>query len=77
MRKPACPLHTVTVAFNYPDYHALGDKWQKIDYENMAKVDRAVALTLYMLADSEQAPHWNESDPKTAAFFRAWKQRHP
>ncbi len=71
------PAHTVTVAFNYPDYHALGDKWQKIDYENMAKVDRAVALTLYMLADSEQAPHWNESDPKAAPFFRAWRQRHP
>lgn len=70
------PAHTLTVAFNYPDYHALGDDWQKINYDNMAKVDRAVALTVYLLADSEQPPHWNESDPKAAAFVKAWKQRH-
>ena len=43
----------------------------------MAKVDRAVALTVYLLASSEQPPHWNESDPKAAAYFKAWKQRHP
>ena len=24
--------HTVVVAFDYPDYHGLGDEWQKIDY---------------------------------------------
>jgi hypothetical protein len=39
-------------------------------------VDRAVALTMVLLADSEQAPHWNESDPKTAPYVKAWKQRH-
>jgi len=69
------PAHTLTVAFNYPDYHALGDDWQKINYDNMAKVDRAVALTVYLLADGKEPPHWNESDPKTAAFVKAWKAR--
>ena len=70
------PAHTVTVAFNYPDYHAVGDEWQKIDYDNMAKVDRAVALTVILLADGEQPPHWNESDPKAAPYLKAWKQHH-
>jgi Zn-dependent M28 family amino/carboxypeptidase len=70
------PAHTVTVAFNYPDYHAVGDEWQKIDYDNMAKVDRAVALTAILLADGEQPPHWNESDRKAAPYLKAWKQHH-
>jgi hypothetical protein len=70
------PAHTLTVAFNYPDYHAVGDEWQKIDYDNMAKVDRAVALTVILLADGQQPPHWNESDPKAAPYLKAWKQRH-
>ncbi len=71
------PAHTITVAFNYPDYHGLGDTWQKINYDNMAKVDRAVALTAYLLASSEEPPHWNENDPKTAPFLRVWRLRHP
>jgi Zn-dependent M28 family amino/carboxypeptidase len=62
------PAHTLCVAFEYPDYHAVGDEWQKIDYANMAKVDRAVALALVMLAESAQAPRWNGSDPATAPY---------
>lgn len=62
------PAHTLCVAYEYPDYHAVGDEWQKIDYQNMAKVDRAVALAIVMLADTDQAPRWNASDPATAAF---------
>ena len=37
------PAHTISVAFMFPDYHGLTDHWQKIDYTNMAKVDRMVA----------------------------------
>ena len=62
------PAHTLCVAYEYPDYHAVGDEWQKIDYSNMAKVDRAVALGVLMLAASDQAPSWNTSDPATAAY---------
>ena len=62
------PAHTLCVAYEYPDYHAVGDEWQKIDYANMAKVDRAVALGVLMLAASDQAPRWNTSDPATAAY---------
>jgi hypothetical protein len=69
------PAETLTVAFNFPDYHAVGDEWQKIDYDNMAKVDRAIALAMFLMADSEQPVRWNESNPKTAPFVKAWKQR--
>ncbi len=65
------PAHTLCVAFDYPDYHGLGDEWQKIDYENMAKVDRAVALALLNMANSTKAPQWNANNPKTAAFWEA------
>ncbi len=65
------PANTLSVAFMFPDYHAVGDEWQKIDYANMAKVDRAVALGLLMLADSPEAPQWNSANPKTAAYVEA------
>ena len=60
--------HTAVVAYEYPDYHAFGDKWQKIDYSNMAKVDRAVAAGLLTIADAPDAPKW--SNTKAAAPYR-------
>jgi hypothetical protein len=67
------PAETLCVAFDYPDYHAVGDEWRKIDYDNMAKVDRAVALAMFLMADSEQPVEWNESNPKTAPFVKERK----
>src|SRR5262249_44121477 len=29
------PAHTLCVAFAYPDYHGVGDEWDKVDYVNM------------------------------------------
>lgn len=65
------PAHSLTVAFDYPDYHGLGDEWQKIDYDNMARVDRMIALGLLNIANSEQAPQWNAANPKTLPFRQA------
>jgi Zn-dependent M28 family amino/carboxypeptidase len=62
------PAHTLSVGYTFPDYHQAGDKWPKIDYENMAKVDRAVALGVYRIADSTEAPKWNAENPKTAPY---------
>jgi hypothetical protein len=53
------PAHTAVVAAEYPDYHAVGDEWPKIDYDNMAKVDRMLALGMLMIADNPEAPKWN------------------
>ncbi len=60
--------HTIVVAFEYPDYHAVGDDWRKIDYVNMAKVDRGVAAGLLAIADSPDRPKW--SDSADAARYR-------
>jgi hypothetical protein len=60
--------HTAVVAFEYPDYHAVGDEWRKIDYDNMAKVDRGVAAGVLAIADAADRPHW--SDAKAAARYR-------
>jgi len=64
------------VAFDYSDYHAVGDEWQKVNYDNMAKVDRAVALSVLLVADSDQPPHWNENNPKVAGYLKAWREHH-
>ena len=70
------PAHTLAVAFDFPDYHQVSDEWQKINYDNMAKVDRMLALGLIMLADSPQAPKWNQANPKTEPYVTAWKEHH-
>jgi Zn-dependent M28 family amino/carboxypeptidase len=70
------PAHTLAVSFLFPDYHEVGDEWQKIDYDNMAKLDRMIALALVLVANSEEAPHWNEQNPRAAKYVKAWKDRH-
>jgi hypothetical protein len=63
------PAHTLAVALEFPDYHGTGDVWQKIDYGNMAKVDRMIALGVVMLADSPGAPRWNRENPKVERYL--------
>ena len=70
------PAHTIGVAFMFPDYHGLGDHWDKIDYANMAKIDRTVARGLLMIAESPNEPKWNESNPKAAKYLKAWQKLH-
>ena len=70
------PAHTLAVAFEFPDYHRVSDKWQKIDYGNMAKVDRMIALGLILLAQNPEPPKWNEKNPKTAPYLDAWREHH-
>jgi hypothetical protein len=68
------PAHSLTVAFDYPDYHGVGDEWQKVDYDNLARVDRMVALGLVEIANSARAPQWNAQNPKTAPFREAQRK---
>ena len=70
------PSHTLCTAYVYPDYHRPSDHWDKVDYDNMAKVDRMVALGLLTLANSEKAPAWNADNPKAARYLEAWKTLH-
>jgi hypothetical protein len=60
--------HTIVVAAEFPDYHGLGDTLEKIDYANMAKVDRGVAAGIVAVADDPEPPKW--SNAKGAAIYR-------
>jgi hypothetical protein len=60
LARAGVPAHTLCVAYDFPDYHAVGDEWQKIDYDNMAKVDQAVGVAMLRMADSPAAPKWND-----------------
>lgn len=65
------PAHTVSVAYEFPDYHGPADTWDKIDYDNMAAIDRTVALAILTIANDPQAPRWNAANPKAAKYVEA------
>lgn len=70
------PAHTAGVSFEFPDYHAVGDEWAKVDYANMERIVRAVGLAALLIADDTREPRWNERNPKTAPYVEAWKRLH-
>lgn len=55
------PAHTIAAAYEFPDYHGTGDEWQKIDYDNMARLDRMIAAAVLEIADDPKPPAWNRS----------------
>ncbi|HEY3739005.1 MAG TPA: M28 family peptidase, partial [Bryobacteraceae bacterium] len=65
------PSTTLSVAYEFPDYHKVGDEWQKVDYANMALVDRTIALAAIDIANSAETPRWNASNPKVEPFIKA------
>ena len=65
------PSTTLSVSYVFPDYHQPGDEWQKLDYDNLAKVDVTVALGILDMANSPQAPQWNKENPRTARYVQA------
>jgi hypothetical protein len=67
------PAHTVCAAFEFPDYHGVGDHWDKIDYDNLAKLNRAIAAGLWTLAGRAEAPQWNETNSKADRYRNARK----
>ena len=67
------PAHTVSNGYLFPEYHAPGDHWEKIDCENMAGLTRALALGVLTIADDARGPQWNEANEKTEAFRKAAK----
>jgi hypothetical protein len=62
------PAHTLAVAFGFPDYHGKDDTWDKIDYDNMARVNRMIALALQDIANDAAKPAW--TDVPNAAKYR-------
>ena len=68
--------HTLCVTFSYDDYHWAGDHWEKIDFENMARTTRLLALGLLRLGNRAEAPAWNESNPEAEPYLQAWRTLH-
>jgi hypothetical protein len=64
------PAHTLSVAYAFPDYHGKDDDWQKVDYENMARIDRMVAIGLLAIANDRKAPAWTAA-PNAARYLDA------
>jgi Zn-dependent M28 family amino/carboxypeptidase len=69
--KQGIPAHTVAAGFMFPEYHAQGDHWEKIDSDNMAGLVRALALGVLRIADDPRAPQWNEAIEKTEPYRKA------
>ena len=68
--------HSVCSGFLFPDLHAPQDHWDKIDYPNLAKLNRLVSIALWMIAENPEAPSWNAAIPKVAPYLKAWQERH-
>ena len=64
------PAHTLCVAFGFPDYHGKDDTWDKVDYDNMARVNRMVAVALRDIANDRTAPTWTNV-PNAAKYLEA------
>ena len=70
MADAGVPAHTLSVGYMFPDYHKPGDEWSKLDYNNLALVDRTVALAVYQVADSSDTPQWKDI-PLTERYIKA------
>jgi len=68
------PAHTISVAYSFPDYHKVGDHWDRIDYDNMAKVVKAIGFAVHSIAESPKEPAWNASNAKAKRYLDAWKK---
>jgi hypothetical protein len=53
--------HTLVVAFKFPDYHEVSDEASRIDYANLAKVDRGIAAGVLAVADAAERPKWSNA----------------
>jgi Peptidase family M28 len=65
------PDLTFATSFDFPDYHGLKDEWQKIDFPEMAKMDRLVARVVWRVANDPEPPRWNSQNEKTTKFRAA------
>ncbi|MEO8096844.1 MAG: M28 family peptidase [Acidobacteriota bacterium] len=70
------PAHTLSVAYNFPDYHKVTDSAEKLDYENMALIDRAISLGVMELASNAPPPTWNEGYAPANKYAEAARKLH-
>jgi Zn-dependent M28 family amino/carboxypeptidase len=66
LAKLGVPAHTVSVAYGFPDYHAVGDEADKLDYQNMALVAQALRAGVVAVANRRTALTGAPSETRTA-----------
>ena len=71
------PAHTLSVSYQFPDYHGAGDHWERLDLANMERVVRTVALALLFIAQSDRVPRWDATNPRAERFAKAREQLQP
>lgn len=70
------PAITLAVAWIFPDYHRPGDHWDKLDYDNMARVTRTCAVAVHRLASDASPPQWVPRGERNARYIEAWNTLH-
>jgi Zn-dependent M28 family amino/carboxypeptidase len=63
LAKLGVPAHTVSVAYEFPDYHGLDDVAGKLDYANMTAISRALRAGIYALANRTTKLTLREGSP--------------
>lgn len=77
LARKGVPAHTVCVAFQFPDYHRPSDTWDKLDYPNMAHVVRLVTASALNIANADERPKWDATNPRTASYREAQAKQGP
>jgi Zn-dependent M28 family amino/carboxypeptidase len=62
------PAHTVGSSLDFPDYHKPSDSAEKLDYDNMAILARAIKEVVLQVANADESPQWSASVPEAAEF---------
>ena len=55
--------HSISAGSLHSDYHQPGDEVSKIDFENMTRVLRATFLGVWVVAEQDERPSWNDQAP--------------
>jgi Zn-dependent M28 family amino/carboxypeptidase len=53
--KHGIPAHTISAAYEFPDYHGLKDESDKLDYANLARLAKALRRGVFALANRTAA----------------------
>ncbi|MBC7925769.1 MAG: M20/M25/M40 family metallo-hydrolase [Bryobacteraceae bacterium] len=65
------PAHTIGASLEFPDYHKVSDSADKLDYDNMAVLTRAVAATVQAVANSSDEPAWSTTVKAVEPYRKA------
>jgi hypothetical protein len=67
LAKQKVPAHTLSVAYEFPDYHAVGDEAGKLNFANMSAVARGLRAGIVALANRRTKLTLREGSPAVSA----------